>query len=119
MSRNDIEVMLSRIALLLGVLAVPVLLALASQALATSADPPALPESTAAVATVPAVLPSAAGDAPAPRVTAPSAKSATSASGPASGAPHAVEVQPRQIGDPADLDGDRDDDGIPDEEDDR
>lgn len=104
--------MFTRITLLLGVLALPVLLALASQTLAAGAGPPALPEPAASAdtATVPAVRPSA----PARRVPAQQA-GPTQAEEPGS-APRAIPVEPRQVGTPADLDGDRDDDGIPDDE---
>ncbi len=103
--------MFARIALLLGVLAVPVLLALASQTLAATTKPPELPESLApGVTTVPAVAPSTPGGIPSASRGIPQAPSAVPAA-----TPRAVEAEPRQVGTPADLDGDRDDDGIPDE----
>lgn len=89
--------MFARIALLLGVLCIPVLLALASQGLAENTDPPQMPApSTTAVAS----LPSAVGST-------------------TTGTPQMVQIEPQPVGSPADLDGDRDDDGVPDERDDR
>lgn len=110
--------MLKRIALLLGVLAVPVLLALASQALATSTDPPDVPQSVSTVvATVPAVAPSVPGASESGSGAGTTRDSSAEPARRSGDGAQAVPVEPRQVGTPADLDGDRDDDGIPDEED--
>ena len=111
-----VVVMFARIALLIGVLCVPVLLALASQALAESTEPPRMPEpATTAVAEVPAGLPAQAG--PGAQDPAGPAAGGSPAVGPQPGGPQPVQIEPRPVGTPADLDGDRDDDGIADGED--
>lgn len=113
--------MFARIALLLGVLSVPVLLVIASQGLGASAAPPDLPgSSSTVVASVPAATPSAPTASSAPSASAPGSTPAPATS-PASAegetGPRAIPIQPRPVGTPADLDGDSDDDGVPDRDD--
>lgn len=104
--------MFSRIALLAGLLCVPVLLALASQALTATEAPDVRDSRVPPVATAPPVKPAL----PTARAALTGVPAPDSEPGPGPESPVLSPGTPTKAGTHADLDGDNDDDGIPDTE---